>query len=280
MSDDYVPADITPYLNLLTSEHNQKPNFVATVSAQLQPIADILQTLGGMTQAFDLDTAVFPQLDVDGQWIGASRVLGIPLVGVYFSWGTTGLGWGQGTWQGPFAPVDGLVVLGDDDYRNYLKATILANVWDGSIPELYTILDMLFGGITGSYQILDDGDPLATTAPPGEKATQQPPLPIQDDEGFYIGDVPTGRVLIQDNGDMTFYVMITGEVNPIPLALLVQGYLKVKPAGVQMIVIVPSAAPVVFGWASPPDPDTGEQVQPHATGGWGVGSWPTVLAVL
>ena len=248
----FQPADITPYLDLITSEHQPRPKFIASVTALLQPMADILQTLEGMNEAFDLDTAVGDQLDVCGEWIGAERCLLAPLPGVWFSWDTENLGWDQGHWLGAFDPVEGQRCLDDETYRNYLRATILANRWDGSIPQLYEILSMLLGG-AGSYWLLDDDS-----------------IQMYDLEGVPIGDDAPVNFLIQDNGDMTFYLVITGPVDAVSLALITGGYLKIKPAGVEMIVIQPSVQPYLFGW----DMQTGQ------VGGWGIGSWPTKLAVL
>jgi hypothetical protein len=150
-----VTADIAPYTRLITSEHNDKPNFVAVVSLLVQGLADTIDVLATMPGRYDLDVSVGVQEDADGIWIGKSRILLEPLPNVYFSFDTVGLGWDQGAWLGPFDPITGLVALGDEDYRRLLRATIAANHWDGSIPQAYAIFDLLFAG-TGIVQLIQD----------------------------------------------------------------------------------------------------------------------------
>jgi len=83
-----MSADITDYLALITSEHNQKPNFVAVVSAFVQGFADETATISSIIGLYDLDTAVGSQLDTIGLWVGQSRDLLEPISGVYFSFDT------------------------------------------------------------------------------------------------------------------------------------------------------------------------------------------------
>lgn len=139
-----MSGNVQPYLDLITSEHASKPNFIASVTVSIQPFADALALLNTFPTLWDIDTAVGAQLDTVGQWIGQSRYLEIPLVGVYFAWDTAGLGWDQGYWQGPFDPSSGVVALNDTDYRTLLLAKIANNVWDGTIPSAYEFLAPVF----------------------------------------------------------------------------------------------------------------------------------------
>src|ERR1039458_1627914 len=139
-----TPGDPTYYLRLVTSEHIDKPNFIATLTAVLQPLADVQVRLAGMPGIFDLDVAVGDQEDKTGQWVGISRELQEPLTGVYFSLDTVGLGFDQGTWKGPFDPSTYLTALPDDAYRLLLRAKILNNKWDGTIPGAYAAWAELF----------------------------------------------------------------------------------------------------------------------------------------
>ena len=151
-----MSGDVTPYTNLLTSEHNQKPNFVASVTASVQPFADALAVLSTFPTLFDIDTAVGSQLDVVGEWIGASRELAIPLTGVYFAFDTAGVGFDQGTWLGPYDSTTALTSLPDDAFRTLLRAKIANNQWSGTVPDAYALLDNLFAGNTVLIQ--DNGD--------------------------------------------------------------------------------------------------------------------------
>lgn len=134
------------YIALLTSAHSTKPRFVATVKATINPLAKLQAELKALPTAFDLDTAIGAQLDVCGEWIGLSRKVQTPLTGVYFAWGTPGVGWAEGSWKAEFDAVDGLTSLPDDIYRLVLKARVALNHWDGSVPGAYDAWNTVFGG--------------------------------------------------------------------------------------------------------------------------------------
>ena len=151
-------ADVTPYTNLITSEHAEQPNFLAAVTTSVQPLVELFDLLTSLPSKFDLDLSVGVQLDAVGEWVGRSRYLDTPLVDVYFALDTAGLGFDEGTWKGEYDPDSGLTALPDDTYRTLLRAKILANLWDGTIPGAYASWNTVFGG-TG-YQVLiqDNGD--------------------------------------------------------------------------------------------------------------------------
>ena len=152
------PGVVTGYLNLVTNEHQDKPKFMATLAATLQPFADLNAVLDNFSALFDVDCAVGAQLDVVGQWVGRSRYLSVPLTGVYFSFDTVGVGFDQGVWQGPYDPTTGLTTLPDEPYRTLLKATIAANHWDGTVPGAYTVWNTLFMGTGYGILIIDHQD--------------------------------------------------------------------------------------------------------------------------
>lgn len=217
---------INQYTGLITSEHNQRPKFVAAVSTTAQPFVDLQNALLGLL--FDVDTAQGQQLDFVGQWVGQSRNITVPLPDVFFSWGISGLGWGQATWFGPNDVASGLVVLPDDSYRVLLKAKIAANQWDGTVPGAYNIWAIVFAI-----------------------------------EGF--------NLLIQDNQDMTMTMILlssfflSSSVTAVVLALLVNGYLDLRPAGVRITGYFQSSVPgaPLFGWG----------LNTPAVAGWGAGAW-------
>lgn len=134
------------YIALLTSAHGTKPKFVATVRATINPLDTIQQVLTGLPADFDLDTAVGVQLDRCGEWIGLSRQVPTPLTGVYFAWGTPGVGWAEGSWKASTDSVDGLTSLPDELYRLVLKARVVMNHWNGSAPGAVQAWDSVFGG--------------------------------------------------------------------------------------------------------------------------------------
>lgn len=137
---------VEDYLNLITSEHRDKPKFMAMVQAVLEVYVYLQDLSTSMIPKFDLDVAVGQQLDVLGQWVGITRNVSIPIDGVYFSWdGDFTVGWDYGSWQPNRAPAN-ITVLPDDAYRTLIRAKIAANNWDGTTDGAYAIWDALFPG--------------------------------------------------------------------------------------------------------------------------------------
>ncbi|WP_241129760.1 DUF2612 domain-containing protein [Achromobacter xylosoxidans] len=150
------------YTAKVTSEHNQKPNFMGVVLNNTEPFASLQEFLNTYIGVFDLDAAAGVQLDQVGQWIGRSRYVDIPLTGVYFTWDeTVDVGWDSGVWKGMFDPDSGLIHLPDDSFRTLLKAKVVANAWDGSIPGAYAIWNAAFSG--QSYIIIQDNQDMSMT---------------------------------------------------------------------------------------------------------------------
>ncbi|MCP1120121.1 DUF2612 domain-containing protein [Robbsia andropogonis] len=141
-------AQTSDYTGLITSEHSKRPKFMAMIAAVSQPFVDQQNLLGTVAQLFDLDVAVGAQLDVVGQWVGVSRDVATPLIGVYFAWDTDGVGFDQGVWQGQYDPDSGVVSLDDDTYRLLIRAKIAANRWDGTLAGAIDVLSIIFDGST------------------------------------------------------------------------------------------------------------------------------------
>ncbi|MCQ4861173.1 DUF2612 domain-containing protein [Desulfovibrio desulfuricans] len=147
------------YPGLVTSQHQQS-RFTALVAVLTQPLVDAQTLLASLPAAFDVDTAVGVQLDAVGLWAGITRVLRVPLSGVYFAWGVEGVGWAQGIWKGPYDPESGLTSLPDDVFRRLIKARIAANAWNGSIPGAYDVWESAFAD-TGSIIMIQDNQDMS-----------------------------------------------------------------------------------------------------------------------
>lgn len=133
------------YIKLITSEHRDKPKFMAIVSGLAQGLADTLNLAQSISSAYDLDVAVGKQLDAIGEWVGVTRNIDTPLLGVYFAFDVDGVGFDQGIWKQTFDPVEGITSLDDDTYRTLLKARIAVNYWDGTMDGAASILSGIFG---------------------------------------------------------------------------------------------------------------------------------------
>jgi hypothetical protein len=186
---------LSDYLSLITSWHSDKPRFVNTVAALVQPLIDAQDMLAKLTADFDLDTAVGVQLDQVGQWIGRTRYVEQPITGVFFSFNDGNgprTGFNQGIWLGQYDPTDGIMAMDDETYRTVLRLQAIANEWDGTLSQIADALDAVFPGIA-----------------------------IQDK-----GDTPTGL--------MAMDVLIPGVlVSSLLLAILEQDF-PIKPSGVHV----------------------------------------------
>lgn len=150
-------STLQSYTSLITSEHNQKPKFMAMVAEGMQAIADCVALILGLPQSFDLDNAVGVQLDICGLWIGQKRQLFTPITGIYFTF-DTGPGFDRGVFKGPFDPSTGLVNMPDNFYRIVLKAVAAANQWDGTIAGAYAAYAIAFQGTPYQVFIYDFQD--------------------------------------------------------------------------------------------------------------------------
>ncbi len=120
------------YLGYPTSEYITKPNFMAMLQLLLTPFNDAAYLACNMYSYLSIDNAVGVQLDLLGELIGQSRTIN-------------------------FNPTNGSSpTLNDGDYQVLLKATIIKNMWNGTIPSLYASWATLFPG--GIIVIQDNQD--------------------------------------------------------------------------------------------------------------------------
>lgn len=147
---------VADYLALITPFFRAKPKFVATISTSTEPVAELQAVTASIPAAFDLDDAIGVQLDADGEWIGRTRYINLPLANVWFSFDTPGLGFDQGAWKRPFDPDVGIYALDDDTYRLLLRCKIVSNNWDGTVPSAKVAFDAFFTR-DGTYAFIEDG---------------------------------------------------------------------------------------------------------------------------
>ncbi len=196
-----MSGSVGAYLNLITSEHSNQPNYTATVTASVQPFADAQLVASALdATSFDLDVAVGVQLDAVGVRIGISRYIQTEVSGGFFSWDTPNLGWEQGYWQGEFGVVSSVTALDDTTYRAVLRTKIQANNWDGTNANVGLLI------------------PTAL--------------------------LPVGTIAdVLDNQNMSMTIRIRGLAPPpVVAAIIVGGYIPLKPVGVQLTyAIMPTA---------------------------------------
>lgn len=119
------------YLDLITSEHSTKPNFIEYNKAFLEKVLANTDVLSAFDALFDVDNAVGDQLDKIGYDVGINRVLPI---------------------NDPDIPAQ----LTDELYRLVIKSKIQQNHWDGTMKGWQNILQVIFPD--SAYDIQDNFD--------------------------------------------------------------------------------------------------------------------------
>lgn len=123
--------DNTKYIDLITSEHYNKPKYKAYVKKFLDMLSPAVDCYNEYNILFVLDTAVGSQLDILGDLVGIGRNL-------------------------PTTNPDIPATISDEYYRRVIKSKICFNHWDGTREQLEKIIDENFPGL--SYELVDDQD--------------------------------------------------------------------------------------------------------------------------
>src|SRR6185437_11860764 len=227
--------EVAWYLAKVPPEHAGDPNFMAELALVLQPLVDEQAFYESLPQIFDLDIAVGVQLDATGLWAGITRKIPVPVPNPWFAWDTSGLGWDQGYWQGPFEGI-ALASLDDETFRRLIRAKIEANNCNGLQSSVQNCLTTYF----------DPADYTSTRF------------------AVYDETDPVGANSLQSSG-MSIGVIVAGTIpNAVDLAILGQFLIPFVPAGVSVTwgVTTITGAPV-FGWG----------LQNEYISGWGGGAW-------
>lgn len=299
-----MSGDIGKYLELITTEHRNQPRYIQTISIALRAIADIADLAENLYSYFDVDSAIGKQLDVVGQWTGASRILKTALPNVYFSLDTPGLGLDQGTWRQTFDPITGLTELTDYHYRILIKAKIIGNQWDGTTDNAYEAWNALF--VDEGYNILiQDGTPAKT---PFFEADPTTILESLDYGSWYPGGsqdykITGGMAIIialiapyeaplpslvyfsldAENAGLDIgYLDITPQpiaepsIDAVTLALFKDGYFGLKPAGVSVEYAIQSYRGMPI-FALDVDNSDIESAPPTYLAGMDQGAWAVIF---
>lgn len=193
-------AKITDYTGKITSEHLDRPKYMAMVQAVSQCFLDAGNASEILPAVFDLDIAIGAQLDTVGEWVGVSRNIKTPLSGIYFALDTPGLGFDEGAWRGPFDPDSGITVLDDETYRTLIRAKIGANHWDGTLEQSRAILDLVFDNDTFVF-IQDNQDMTMTVGVVGKQPT-----------ALQLALLTGGHIPIKPQSvGISYYIIPTGE---------------------------------------------------------------------
>ncbi|CAI9119535.1 DUF2612 domain-containing protein [Brytella acorum] len=181
------------FIGLITSEHQNSPKFIQTVSVSVQAFIDQINLATTAYEFYDLDNAVGAQLDAVGLWVGISRYVALS-VEQFFSWDTIGLGWDQGIWFQVGDAESQVTTLEDSDYRQVIRAKILCNRWDGSLPMAIEIIQTAVGSTTAPIKAYEQDMAVQFTVTATVSRVLQdvleggylPIKPVGIDIGFYF----------------------------------------------------------------------------------------------
>lgn len=161
------------YAALLLAEYSDSPRAQATIEIYVkQALGDMLASQ--LDPAFTLDTAVGPQLDVLGKYIGLSRNIGLPIAQPFYEFSdyigptnspngftdylnpatNAGVIWDNYLFQGTEN-----TALSDTAYLFMLKMQIVLNSNDGTLA---TIMDFLEAFFPGQVRLVDNANMTCT----------------------------------------------------------------------------------------------------------------------
>ena len=164
-SNDLITL-VNYYVNRLIFQYSQQPNAqMLTALMVKQALADDLTSL--LINAFNITTAVGPQLDIIGKYVGVKRQIMPPVTTANY-WGfnnyqNTGNTVGfrnyggttnnTGVWESYSAANQPTTNLNDDQYRLVIQLQIILNSNDGTLASIQQYLNDL---LPGFVQLVDN----------------------------------------------------------------------------------------------------------------------------
>lgn len=149
-----MTASTNYFTDLVTTEHQDKPNYIKTVSLSVQGFADQIALCAQSYNLYDLDKAYGSQLDAIGLWVGISRFVSLDIQ-TYFSWDTLGVGWDQGKWWRVGDAESVVTQLSDQSFRDIIRLKIMCNKSDGSIPSATEIVKKAVEGAGATVSVAE-----------------------------------------------------------------------------------------------------------------------------
>lgn len=147
-------TDIQQYIDLIPSQNQDKPKFLALLTRLLSPLVDGQNIALDIVNKYDLDQAQGKQLDTVGEWVGQSRELRDNIEFRFFGFDDTpnSLPFGEenspsigARFREQSEPFQNTTTLQDPEYLFAIKAKIARNSTDGTIDSLISSLDFLLG---------------------------------------------------------------------------------------------------------------------------------------
>jgi len=236
-----VSVAIPYYLNRITSEYQNSPNFLALLGVLLQPFVDIAICAFAMTEAFDIQEAVGDQLDVLGVILGRSRTLPFSPLGISAT-----------STNAVTAPGNQFVDTNNTTYMEIGKLVTVAHSGDttdsvsitGVIPGIgfsafFTHTHQLGSTVTGvaPSAVLDDAH---------YQLLLQATVLFNNFKGQYMGAYgtlwqawkvlfPGGAIYITDNQNMTATLFVVGQFDALTQQMITNGLIVPRCQAVKFI---------------------------------------------
>lgn len=224
------------YVDLLVLQYRGLPRARATIAIYVkQALGDMLAEQLGT--AFDLDSAVGPQLDVLGKYVGVPRNIGTPVARPYFSFSSSDGTIRPNGYNSALDPsVNAQAIfysalflgtentdLSDVAYLLILRLKIILNSNDGTLASIQAFLKEFFPGVV---ELTDNKDMTLTyvlsTRTPVSSTVLQGYLPKPMGVGinfvFLSGTVatPTSKTLVVPHGDHGLHTVTSDPVTVLP----------------------------------------------------------------
>ncbi len=154
-------ADMIPQTDLVgvglgrvIAQYERAENLKGFLTAVLEEATECQVALFELLEGFDLDNAKDEALNILGRWVGLPRPLIDAGIFTYFGFfGDPGvLGFGNledpghgGRFSSVFTPTEGIVAMGDNDYRINVRAKIVRNRTSCTVDDILEIVELIFG---------------------------------------------------------------------------------------------------------------------------------------
>lgn len=130
------------YSKLIIYQYKAKPKAKATIDALMGEIDNIAANLYDLLDQWDIDIARGYSLDIIGRRVGVSRILPNFASKGYFGYlkSINGKPWGDGVWYRYGEKLGDSLSLNDTDFRFLIKAKIIKNFQNGTLPYVLNAL--------------------------------------------------------------------------------------------------------------------------------------------
>lgn len=232
---------IAYYTNLLIIQYSGQPNAQATIAAVARSLM-INDLIRAVENAYDVNTALGPQLDVLGKYVGVSRqVTGSAFTRTYFGYTLYGT-------SPPFAGISGYMKYGD------IPPDVQVRTYQESSQTIYTLTDEEFRTVIKLKIILN--------------FTLSTLKDVDDNLPNYFG----GKVIVTDFFNMKISYIFEDSIAKLASIAISEG-LVIRPTGVLLITSFTPDINNIFGYkqygVTPPTYERGYKVYGVTkAGGW------------